>query len=148
MSGADHHHDHHDHAEIDASGRPGYYDMLETAVRELLVEKKLIGPDEIRRQIEWTSNFHFMGFIFLNWHHFLPAVFPLDQKALCLSPRTATHDKGSPRFSLRHFIRSTNFPKPLFRLPRMTLALILPLKNTSFALLSSNGFSAGHAGCK
>lgn len=52
MSGADHHHDHHDHAEIGASGRPGYYDMLETAVRELLVEKKLIGPDEIRRQIE------------------------------------------------------------------------------------------------
>lgn len=52
MSGADHHHDHHDHAEIGATGRPGYYDMLETAVRELLVEKKLIGPDEIRRQIE------------------------------------------------------------------------------------------------
>jgi nitrile hydratase alpha subunit len=49
----DHHdHDHaHPHAEI-AEGRPGYYDIMETAVRELLVEKKLIGPDEIRRQIE------------------------------------------------------------------------------------------------
>ncbi len=31
---------------------PGYYEIMETAVRELLVEKKLIGPDEIRRQIE------------------------------------------------------------------------------------------------
>jgi nitrile hydratase alpha subunit len=51
MSGADHHHDH-DHAEIGTTGRPGYYDIMETAVRELLVEKKLIGPDEIRRQIE------------------------------------------------------------------------------------------------
>jgi nitrile hydratase alpha subunit len=47
-----HDHDHgHPHAEI-GEGRPGYYDIMETAVRELLVEKKLIGPDEIRRQIE------------------------------------------------------------------------------------------------
>src|SRR5450755_4840610 len=42
----------HAHAEIGQSGRPGYYDIMETAVRELLVERKLIGPDEIRRQIE------------------------------------------------------------------------------------------------
>jgi nitrile hydratase alpha subunit len=41
----------HPHAEI-SDGRPGYYDVMETAVRELLIEKKLIGPDEIRRQIE------------------------------------------------------------------------------------------------
>jgi len=46
----DHGHDH-PHDEI-ADGRPGYYDIMETAVRELLVEKKLIGPAEIRRQIE------------------------------------------------------------------------------------------------
>jgi nitrile hydratase len=43
----------HDHS---ASGpgeaAPGYYEIMETAVRELLVEKKLIGPGEIRRQIE------------------------------------------------------------------------------------------------
>ena len=46
-------HDHdHDHAEIGQAGRPGYYEIMETAVRELLVEKHLIGPDEIRRQIE------------------------------------------------------------------------------------------------
>jgi nitrile hydratase len=31
---------------------PGYYDILETAIQELLIEKKLIGPNEIRRQIE------------------------------------------------------------------------------------------------
>jgi nitrile hydratase alpha subunit len=48
-------HDHaHDdqHAEIGGSPQPGYFDMMETAVRELLVEKHLIGPGEIRRQIE------------------------------------------------------------------------------------------------
>jgi len=49
--GHDHAHDH-PHAELGQAGRPGYYDMLETAVRELLVERKLIGADEIRRQIE------------------------------------------------------------------------------------------------
>jgi Nitrile hydratase, alpha chain len=51
--GDDHGHGHdHSHAEIGRSERPGYYDMMETAVRELLVEKGLFGPDEIRRQIE------------------------------------------------------------------------------------------------
>ncbi len=53
MTQTDHAHDTaHAHTEIGQSGRPGYYDMRETAVRELLIEKKLIGPDEIRRQIE------------------------------------------------------------------------------------------------
>ena len=47
----DHGHDH-PHAEISQPERPGYYDIMETAVRELLIEKGLIGPDEIRRQIE------------------------------------------------------------------------------------------------
>ena len=47
-------HDHtHDHTPIVASdSAPGYYEIMETAIRELLIEKKLIGPDEIRRQIE------------------------------------------------------------------------------------------------
>lgn len=40
----DHSHDH--------DGMPGYYDRLETAIRELLIERKLFHPDEIRRQIE------------------------------------------------------------------------------------------------
>ena len=58
MSTTDHDHDHHDHdhdhphAPISQDETPGYYDIMETAVRELLVEKGLIGPDEIRRQIE------------------------------------------------------------------------------------------------
>jgi nitrile hydratase len=53
--GHDNDHDHghdHPHAEISQSESLGYYQIMETAVRELLVERKLIGPDEIRRQIE------------------------------------------------------------------------------------------------
>jgi nitrile hydratase len=46
----------HDHPhEPDAHGgseSPGYYDMLETAITELLIEKGLITAQEIRRQIE------------------------------------------------------------------------------------------------
>ena len=46
-------HDHgHPHAEISETGRPGYFDMMETAVRELLIERRLIRAGEIRRQIE------------------------------------------------------------------------------------------------
>jgi nitrile hydratase len=54
MSGShDHEHDHsHPHAEVGGAGRPGYYDMLETAVRELLIEKRYFTAGEIRRQIE------------------------------------------------------------------------------------------------
>jgi nitrile hydratase len=46
--------DHHDHShtEMYHTASPGYYEIMETAVRELLIEKKLIGADEIRRQIE------------------------------------------------------------------------------------------------
>jgi nitrile hydratase len=46
-----HGHDH-PHADLSDSAAPGYYDMMETAIRELLIEKRLIGADEIRRQIE------------------------------------------------------------------------------------------------
>src|ERR1700761_5989423 len=50
---AHHGHDHdHPHAEIGQSGRPGFYDIMETAVRELLIDKKLFTADEIRHQIE------------------------------------------------------------------------------------------------
>ena len=56
MPHADHDHDHgghdHPHAEFSQTEKPGYYDMLETAVRELLIEQKLIGADEIWRQID------------------------------------------------------------------------------------------------
>jgi nitrile hydratase alpha subunit len=42
----------HDHASAADDVVPGYFEIMETAVRELLVEKHLIGPGEIRRQIE------------------------------------------------------------------------------------------------
>jgi nitrile hydratase len=48
-----HDHDHPDvHQKSAAEPALGYYEIMETAVRELLVEKKLVGPGEIRRQIE------------------------------------------------------------------------------------------------
>jgi hypothetical protein len=46
-----HEHDH-SHDEITAPGEPGYYEIMEAAVRELLVEQRYFGADEIRRQIE------------------------------------------------------------------------------------------------
>jgi hypothetical protein len=42
----------HPHPEVGAVEPPAYYDMLETAVRELLIEKKHFSGGEIRRQIE------------------------------------------------------------------------------------------------
>ena len=43
----------HDHTPITTSDAPpGYYETMEIAIRELLIEKQLIGPAEIRRQIE------------------------------------------------------------------------------------------------
>jgi thiocyanate hydrolase subunit gamma len=45
-------HDDHDHAPISHETPVGYYEIMETAVRELLVSKGLIAPGEIRRQIE------------------------------------------------------------------------------------------------
>ncbi len=44
----------HDHADLSrpAGEAPGYYEIMETAVRELLVERRLIRAGEIRRQIE------------------------------------------------------------------------------------------------
>src|SRR6201985_3417752 len=50
----DHHdHDHdHDHTPITHDGGPGFFELLETALRELLIEHNLITADEIRRQIE------------------------------------------------------------------------------------------------
>lgn len=49
-----HDHAHRDHPSIaDAGdGAPGYYEIMETAVRELLVEKQLVSADEIRRMLE------------------------------------------------------------------------------------------------
>ena len=46
-------HDHsHPHPAAADEAPPGYYEVMETAIRELLIDKKLIAPGEIRRQIE------------------------------------------------------------------------------------------------
>jgi len=44
----------HNHAPAPDTGdaKPGYYEIMETSVRELLVEKQVIGADEIRRMLE------------------------------------------------------------------------------------------------
>ena len=42
----------HDDMSLPAAEAPGYYEIMETAVRELLVERRLIEPREIRRQLE------------------------------------------------------------------------------------------------
>ncbi len=47
----DHDHDH-PHEPIVTAARPSLYEIMETAVRELLIERHLIGAHEIRRQIE------------------------------------------------------------------------------------------------
>jgi nitrile hydratase alpha subunit len=49
----DHQHDHeHDHAPVVIDTPPGYYEIMETALRELLIEKRLISANDIRHQIE------------------------------------------------------------------------------------------------
>ena len=55
MEEHDHSHDHdHDHSPIESPGDvpPSYYEVMETSLRELLIEKLLIAPGEIRRQLE------------------------------------------------------------------------------------------------
>jgi nitrile hydratase len=42
----------HPHDEISETEPPGYFDMLQTALEELLVERRLIEPGEIMRQID------------------------------------------------------------------------------------------------
>jgi nitrile hydratase alpha subunit len=47
------HHGDHSHPGVGSSDYvPGYFEILERAITELLVERKLFGPDEIRRQID------------------------------------------------------------------------------------------------
>ncbi len=48
----DHIHTQDDHAPIMHDEVPGYYEILEISIRELLIEKGIIGASEIREQIE------------------------------------------------------------------------------------------------
>jgi nitrile hydratase len=50
--GKEHTHTHDDHAPIMHDEVTGYYEILEISIRELLIEKGIIGPEEIREQIE------------------------------------------------------------------------------------------------
>jgi thiocyanate hydrolase subunit gamma len=45
-------HTHDDHEAITHDEVPGYFEILEISIRELLIEKGIIGPEEIREQIE------------------------------------------------------------------------------------------------
>jgi len=46
-------HDHpHDHTPIVEEEKPGYYEILEISIRELMIERGFIGADDVRRQIE------------------------------------------------------------------------------------------------
>jgi len=42
----------HDHSPVEEEESPGYFEILEISVRELLVEKKIIQPGDVRKQIE------------------------------------------------------------------------------------------------
>ncbi|TGS16834.1 nitrile hydratase subunit alpha [Mesorhizobium sp. M2E.F.Ca.ET.209.01.1.1] len=48
----DGHDQEHGHAPVESSGMPGYFDLMETAFQELMIEKGYISADEIRHQIE------------------------------------------------------------------------------------------------
>jgi nitrile hydratase alpha subunit len=49
----DHDHDHdHDHEEIAATVAPGYFEVLQRALEEMLIEQKILSPGEIERQID------------------------------------------------------------------------------------------------
>jgi nitrile hydratase len=61
MTAHDHHHGHHGHAHDhddphdpvrDAEEAPSYWQRVETAVRELLIEKGIITADDVRRAVE------------------------------------------------------------------------------------------------
>ena len=48
----DHHHGHEHHHSADASEHPSYYQVMEIALRELLIEKGVFTADDVRREIE------------------------------------------------------------------------------------------------
>jgi thiocyanate hydrolase subunit gamma len=48
----DHSHAPDPHAPITDDELPGYYEILVDSIQELLVERKLIAPDDVRRQVE------------------------------------------------------------------------------------------------
>ena len=54
---AQHHdHDHDDHAPIEEGKTPTEFDLLEQAIRELLIEKNVFSADDLRRQVDRTDS--------------------------------------------------------------------------------------------
>ena len=49
---SNHKHPHDEHAPITQDEAPGYFEILEISIRELMIEKGLIGANEVRNQIE------------------------------------------------------------------------------------------------
>ena len=47
-----HDHDHDDHAPIEEGKAPSEFDLLEQAIRELLIEKNVFSADDLRRQVD------------------------------------------------------------------------------------------------
>ena len=52
----DHDHDHDDHAPIEAAGAASEFELLEQAIRELLIEKGVFTADDVRRQVDATDS--------------------------------------------------------------------------------------------
>jgi len=52
----DHDHDHDDHAAIEEGGPPTEFELLERAIRELLIEKEVFSADDLRRQVDRTDS--------------------------------------------------------------------------------------------
>ncbi len=51
-----HDHDHDDHAPIEEGRAPTQFDLLEQAIRELLIEKNIFSADDLRRQVDKTDS--------------------------------------------------------------------------------------------
>ena len=51
-----HDHDHDDHAPIEDGTTPTEFDLLEQAIRELLIEKNVFSADDLRRQVDRTDS--------------------------------------------------------------------------------------------
>lgn len=56
MAHSHHDHDHDDHAAIEDSGTSQEFELLERAIRELLIEKGVFSADDVRRQIDETDS--------------------------------------------------------------------------------------------
>jgi nitrile hydratase alpha subunit len=125
---SEHAHDH-PHEEVSSGKPPGYYEIMETAVRELLIEKQLLRAREITRQIEvLDSRTPALGaaVVARAWTD------PAFKARLLLNGRTACEELGISFYDDTHLIVLENtkkvhnlivctlcscYPRPLLGLP-------------------------------